>query len=113
MQGISYGNVGHTVKFLGVYQTLTAHNGHQSPSALGRQPKAGVAKIKLMGEQVERAGRTFRTYRLLLITLLLRPFGNLSLAWGMKHFPQLLSFHPFLYLKALSNPYVAIGISLL
>jgi drug/metabolite transporter (DMT)-like permease len=66
-----------------------------------------------VGQQVERTGQTFRAYRLLLITLLLRPFGNLSLAWGMKHFPQLLSFHPFLYLKALTDPYVAIGISLL
>jgi uncharacterized membrane protein len=57
--------------------------------------------------------RTFRTYQLLLITLLLRPFGNLSLAWGVKQSSQLLSIHPLLYLKAMLNPFVAIGISML
>jgi drug/metabolite transporter (DMT)-like permease len=57
--------------------------------------------------------RTFRTYQLLLITLLLRPFGNLSLAWGVKQSSQLLSIHPLLYLKAMLNPFVAVGISML
>ena len=57
--------------------------------------------------------RTFRTYQLLLITLLLRPFGNLSLAWGVKQSTQLLSIHPLLYLKAMLNPFVAVGISML
>jgi len=49
----------------------------------------------------------------LLITLLLRPFGNLSLAWGVKQSSQLLSIHPLLYLKAMLNPFVAVGISML
>jgi drug/metabolite transporter (DMT)-like permease len=57
--------------------------------------------------------RAFRTYQLLLITLLLRPFGNLSLAWGVKQSSQLLSIHPLLYLKAMLNPFVAVGISML
>jgi drug/metabolite transporter (DMT)-like permease len=47
------------------------------------------------------------------ITLLLRPLGNLSLAWGVKQSSQLLSIHPLLYLKAMLNPFVAVGISML
>jgi drug/metabolite transporter (DMT)-like permease len=57
--------------------------------------------------------RNARTYRLLIITLLLRPFGNLSLAWGMHHVPRLLSIEPLPYLLALLNPFVALGISML
>ena len=60
-----------------------------------------------------KGGHTARTYRLLLLTLLLRPFGNLSLAWGMHHFPQLLAFEPVPYLQALLNPFVALGIAML
>ena len=56
---------------------------------------------------------TARTYRLLLLTLLLRPFGNLSLAWGMRHFPRLLAFNPLPYFEALFNPFVALGIAML
>ena len=59
------------------------------------------------------SARTFRTYQLLLVTLLLRPFGNLSLAWGVKQSSELLSIHPLLYLRAMLNPFVAAGISLL
>jgi len=57
--------------------------------------------------------RTFRTYQLLVITLLLRPFGNLSLAWGVRQSSQLLGMHPLLYLQAMLNPFVAVGISML
>jgi drug/metabolite transporter (DMT)-like permease len=49
----------------------------------------------------------------LLLTLLLRPFGNLSLAWGMHHFPRLLAFEPLPYMEAMLNPFVALGISML
>jgi drug/metabolite transporter (DMT)-like permease len=52
-------------------------------------------------------------YRLLLLTVLLRPFGNLSLAWGMKHFAQLLGLNPLVYAAALLNPFVAAGIIML
>lgn len=57
--------------------------------------------------------RTFRAYRLLALFLVLRPFGNVCLAWGMKHFTQILSLNPFLYLRAMLNPFVALGISAL
>lgn len=55
----------------------------------------------------------FRAYRLLALVLFLRPFGNLCLAWGMKHFSAVLSMNPFLYLRALMNPFVALGIAAL
>ena len=65
--------------------------------------------MESMGQQ----GQTLRAYRLLLATLLLRPVGNLALALGVRHFSKLLSMDPFLYLRALFDPYVAIGISML
>jgi drug/metabolite transporter (DMT)-like permease len=54
-----------------------------------------------------------RAYRLLALVLFLRPFGNLSLAWGMRHFSSVLALDPFLYMRALFNPYVALGIGAL
>ena len=54
-----------------------------------------------------------RAYRLLALVVFLRPLGNLSLAWGMRHFSSLLALNPFLYARALFNPYVAIGIGAL
>jgi uncharacterized membrane protein len=54
-----------------------------------------------------------RAYRLLALVLFLRPFGNLCLAWGMKHFSAVLSVNPFVYLRAMMNPFVAIGVAAL
>lgn len=51
--------------------------------------------------------------RMLVLTVLLRPFGNLSLAWGMRHIPQVLVIDPLPYLRAFANPYVAGGILML
>jgi uncharacterized membrane protein len=39
--------------------------------------------------------------------------GNLSLSWGLRQVGQLMSFSPLLYLRALFNPWVALGVSLL
>lgn len=50
---------------------------------------------------------------MLILTVLLRPFGNLSLAWGMKHFPETLALDPYPYLRAFANPYVSGGIIML
>lgn len=55
----------------------------------------------------------FRTYSLLLLFIFLRPLGNLSLAWGTKHFPQVLSLNPAVYLHAMVDPFVALGIAML
>ena len=54
-----------------------------------------------------------RAYRLLALTLLARPFGNLCLAWGMKHLSQVMSINPVAYVQAMFNPFVAAGIGLL
>jgi uncharacterized membrane protein len=55
----------------------------------------------------------FRTYSLLALFVFLRPLGNLSLAWGTKHFPQVLSLNPAVYLHAMVDPFVALGIAML
>jgi drug/metabolite transporter (DMT)-like permease len=60
-----------------------------------------------------RLSPTFRTYLLLFLFLVFKAFGNLSLAWGTKHFPESLSFYPLLYLRAMLNPFVASGILML
>ena len=57
--------------------------------------------------------RTLRAYRLLALVLVLRPLGNVCLAWGMKHFPSVLSINPVPYLRAFTNPFVALGIAAL
>ncbi|HLY16691.1 MAG TPA: EamA family transporter [Bryobacteraceae bacterium] len=61
----------------------------------------------------DRPGLRFRTYSLLLLFIFLRPLGNLSLAWGTKHFPQVLSLNPAVYLRAMMDPFVALGIVML
>jgi uncharacterized membrane protein len=43
----------------------------------------------------------------------LRPLGNVCLAWGVKHFSQVLSANPLLYFRAMLNPFVALGITAL
>jgi|SRR5579862_3153605 len=39
--------------------------------------------------------------------------GNFSLSWGMRQFGRLVSFSPFDYIRAVFNPWVALGITLL
>src|SRR5580693_5898298 len=39
--------------------------------------------------------------------------GNFSLSWGMRQFGRLVSFSPMAYFRAVCNPWVALGISLL
>jgi drug/metabolite transporter (DMT)-like permease len=53
------------------------------------------------------------TYALLLLFVFLQPLGNLSLAWGTKHFPQTLAYDPLVYLHAVINPFVALGVAML
>jgi len=55
----------------------------------------------------------YRTYSLLGIFVLLRAFGNLSLAWGTKHFPETLAANPLSYLRAMVSPLVAVGVAML
>jgi drug/metabolite transporter (DMT)-like permease len=48
-----------------------------------------------------------------LLMILLRPLGNLSLAWGMKHSAPLLSGSAYAGLLTVANPFVVGGVSLL
>jgi drug/metabolite transporter (DMT)-like permease len=55
----------------------------------------------------------FNTFLLLLAVMLFNAVGNLSLAWGMRHVPEAMAWNPAGYLRAMTNPYVALGIFLL
>jgi uncharacterized membrane protein len=69
-----------------------------------------------IAETVEKGGNTkggpFKVYSLLLFVILLKPFSNLFLAWGMRRFPETLSMDPVQYLRAVLDPLVAIGIGM-
>ncbi len=71
------------------------------------------AEAELLVSGTERANKSVVAYRILALTLILRPLGNLCLAWGTKHFPQVLALNPFAYLRAMLNPFVALGIAVL
>ncbi len=62
-----------------------------------KRPSAGIA----------------RAYAVLALFIGLKAIGNLSLAWGMKHFPQTMSANPLPFLEAMLNPFVALGIVML
>jgi uncharacterized membrane protein len=47
------------------------------------------------------------------VVVILNAVGNLSLAWGMKHLTSSVLFDPLSYLKAMLDPFVALGIVLL
>ncbi len=53
-----------------------------------------------------------RLYGLLFFVIFLKPFSNLFLAWGMRHFPDSLSTDPVMYIRAVIDPLVAIGIGM-
>lgn len=52
------------------------------------------------------------TILLSLVVVCFNAVGNLSLAWGMKHSPAV-GVNPLGYIRAMINPYVAVGICLL
>lgn len=54
-----------------------------------------------------------RTLALVLAVVLLNSFGNVLLAWGMRHLPDAVSVNPLGYIRAMLNPFVASGIVLL
>lgn len=56
-----------------------------------------------------------RTQTLLLsiTVIVLNGFGNLSLSWGLRHAHDSLGLHPLRYIRAMVDPFVAIGIALL
>lgn len=56
---------------------------------------------------------TPRVILLTTVVVLLGAFGNLSLAWGMKHIAAAMSLNPLPYLYAAANPFVSGGVILL
>jgi drug/metabolite transporter (DMT)-like permease len=58
----------------------------------------------------QRSGAVLKTYSVLLFFLALKAVGNSAMAWGMKQVPERMSLNPELYLRAMLNPFVAIGI---
>jgi drug/metabolite transporter (DMT)-like permease len=60
-----------------------------------------------------RSGVILKTYFVVLLFLALRAAGNSSMAWGMKQVPERMSINPALYLRAMLNPFVAIGVGAL
>jgi uncharacterized membrane protein len=54
-----------------------------------------------------------RIFLLVLAVVFFNAVGNLCLAWGMKHLPEVAAANPLSYLQAMLNPAVAIGIALL
>jgi drug/metabolite transporter (DMT)-like permease len=51
-----------------------------------------------------------KTTSVLLLFLALKSAGNSSMAWGMKQVPEQMSLNPALYLRAMLNPFVAMGV---
>jgi uncharacterized membrane protein len=51
-----------------------------------------------------------KTFWLVLLVTLLKPFSNLFLAWGMKHFAQGVSANPLFYVNAVLDPLVTAGV---
>jgi drug/metabolite transporter (DMT)-like permease len=54
-----------------------------------------------------------KTYSVLVLFLALKAGGNSAMAWGMKRVPEKMSMDPTLYLRAMLDPFVAIGIAAL
>ena len=54
-----------------------------------------------------------KTYAVLLFFLALKAAGNSWMAWGMKQVPERVSMNPVLYLRAMLNPFVALGVAAL
>jgi drug/metabolite transporter (DMT)-like permease len=60
----------------------------------------------------KKPGGPAKFYGLLLVVILLKPFSNLFLAWGMRHFPEALATDPVQYVRAMIDPLVATGIAM-
>jgi uncharacterized membrane protein len=59
------------------------------------------------------SGAVLKTYTVVLLFLALKSVGNSSMAWGMKQVSERISMNPAIYLHAMLNPFVALGIAAL
>jgi drug/metabolite transporter (DMT)-like permease len=66
-----------------------------------------------MTNPVTRTEAILKTYFVVLLFLALRAAGNSSMAWGMKQIPERMSMNLALYLRAMLNPFVAMGVAAL
>jgi uncharacterized membrane protein len=78
---------------------------------LAAGPSSAAASLTCQG-LAARVSKT-RTFLLVAAVIVLNATGNLSLAWGMRHISLVLSWNPVDYVRAMLNPYVALGIGLL
>ncbi|HZS54129.1 MAG TPA: hypothetical protein VFA65_06980 [Bryobacteraceae bacterium] len=53
------------------------------------------------------------TFLLLFAVVMFNAVGNLALAWGMRHVSETMGWNPLGYIRAMLNPFVALGIVLL
>jgi uncharacterized membrane protein len=60
-----------------------------------------------------KSGTIARVGAILVLFIALKAVGNLSLAWGMKHFPQSMSANPIPFIRAMFDPFVALGVAAL
>ena len=56
------------------------------------------------------SGAALKPYFVLIFFLALKAAGNSWMAWGMKQIPERMSMDPALYMRAMLNPFVAMGI---
>jgi uncharacterized membrane protein len=54
-----------------------------------------------------------RVFALVVAVVCLNAFGNLALAWGMRHAPEVVVNHPLSYIRPLLQPMVTGGVVLL
>ncbi len=59
------------------------------------------------------SGPLLKTYAVLVFFLALKAVGNSAMAWGMKEVPERMSMNPALYLRAMLDPFVALGVAAL
>ena len=71
--------------------------------------KSGAGSQPAAASQAACLGDRFLTLLVILSSL----FGNFSLSWGMRQVGRLVTLSPLAYVRAVFNPWVALGISLL
>jgi len=64
-------------------------------------------------DRERRVNAVLKTYAVVLFFLALKAGGNAAMAWGMKQVPERMSMNPALYLRAMLNPFVAMGVAAL
>jgi len=71
-----------------------------------------VEKIAVESAVAHPDGKKVPLYGLVFLVIALKPVSNLFLAWGMRNFPETLSTDPLMYVKAVIDPLVAMGIGM-